>query len=187
MCGGHSPGPSAPRVSQDARGAATMRAPSSVTFPVSCSAGRPPETGVRRSRRARIRHGRAKDHTGRTVGHQAIGRGTVPVFFSRFDVDDVAGSDLLDAACAGRDETDSVGDVEGLSLGVMVPGGADTSTRDAPTGPWVRHDLHLLRDVKAIGKRDMDVRVPSLTARRTPAPHSAAGGAAPLQADHKDG
>ena len=58
--------------------------------------------------------------------------------------------------------------------------------QDAPIGPWVRHHLHLLRDVNAIGKRDMDVRVPSLVARRTPAPHSAAARAAPLQADHED-
>jgi hypothetical protein len=37
----------------------------------------------------------------------------------------------------------------------------------APIGRWVGHDHHLLRDVNAIVKRDMDVRVPSLIPRRT--------------------
>lgn len=59
----------------------------------------------------------------RDVGHEAVWRSPVPVLFAWLDVDDVAGPDLLDAPGTGRDETDSVRDVERLTLGV-VPGGA---------------------------------------------------------------
>ena len=48
----------------------------------------------------------------------------MPVFLVRFDVDDVAGPDLLDRSAASAHVADAVGDVEGLALGVGVPGGA---------------------------------------------------------------
>src|SRR5919202_4198176 len=58
------------------------------------------------------------------VGHEAVGGRAVPVLLAGFDVDDVAGADLLDAAVPDGDEADAVADVEGLSLRVVVPGGA---------------------------------------------------------------
>src|SRR3954468_16084639 len=57
------------------------------------------------------------------VGHEPVRGGSVPVLLAGFDVDHVAGSDLLNAVVGG-DEADAVGDVEGLALGVVVPGGA---------------------------------------------------------------
>jgi hypothetical protein len=58
------------------------------------------------------------------VRHVAVGGCAVPVLLAGFDVDDVTGSDLRDAAIPRRDDADAVGDVEGLTLGVVVPGGA---------------------------------------------------------------
>ena len=58
------------------------------------------------------------------VGHEAVRGRAVPVLLAGFDVDDVAGADLLDAAVPGRDEADAVGDVQGLTLRVVMPGGA---------------------------------------------------------------
>ena len=50
------------------------------------------------------------------VGHEAVGGGAVPVLLAGFDVDDVAGADLLDGRRGGR-QADAVGDVQGLALG----------------------------------------------------------------------
>src|SRR3954452_20843975 len=60
----------------------------------------------------------------RDVCHVPVGGRAVPVLLARLDVDDVARADLLDPVASGRDEADAVGDVEGLALGVVVPGGA---------------------------------------------------------------
>src|SRR5689334_20087321 len=59
----------------------------------------------------------------RDVRHEAIRRRAVPVLLARLDVDDVPGSDLPHAA-AGGDQADAVRDVQGLALGVVVPGRA---------------------------------------------------------------
>src|SRR4051812_41687049 len=58
------------------------------------------------------------------VGHEPTGCGAVPVFLAGFDVDDVAGADLLWRAAAAGDVADAICDVESLALGVVVPGGA---------------------------------------------------------------
>ena len=52
------------------------------------------------------------------VRHEPVGGGAVPVLLVRLDVDDVAGTDLLDVAAAAGDVPDPVGDVERLALGV---------------------------------------------------------------------
>src|SRR5215212_3152187 len=57
------------------------------------------------------------------VRHVALGCGAVPVLFTRLDVDDVTGADLLHPAACGH-EANTVGDVERLTLGVVVPSGA---------------------------------------------------------------
>jgi hypothetical protein len=60
----------------------------------------------------------------RDVRHEACGGRAVPVLLARLDVDDVAGADLLRLAAAAGDVPHAVGDVERLSLGVVVPCGA---------------------------------------------------------------
>src|SRR4051794_5578760 len=60
----------------------------------------------------------------RHVSHEPVGGRSVPVVLARFDVDDVTRADLLDLTPAAGDVADPVGDVEGLSLGVVVPGSA---------------------------------------------------------------
>src|SRR3954451_2586486 len=71
----------------------------------------------------------------RDVRHVPVGGGAVPVLLAGFDVDDVAGADLLDATVSCRDETDAVGDVESLALGVVVPGGASAGCEPYVTAP----------------------------------------------------
>src|SRR3954451_7919113 len=58
------------------------------------------------------------------VGHESVGGRAVPVLLTGLDVDDIAGTDLLDGSPAGGDVADAVGDVEGLALRVVVPGSA---------------------------------------------------------------
>ena len=60
----------------------------------------------------------------RDMGHEPIGAGSVPVFLPRLDVDHVTGAYLLHNAAAGPNVADPVGDVEGLALGVVMPGGS---------------------------------------------------------------
>src|SRR2546426_12273962 len=57
------------------------------------------------------------------VGHEVIGGGAVPVPLGG-RVDDVAGADGDDGLATGLDESFALGDVEGLSEAVGVPGGA---------------------------------------------------------------
>src|SRR3954452_1280475 len=56
------------------------------------------------------------------VGHEAVWCRAVPVLFAGLDVDDVAGTDLLYVAPSAGDKTDPVGDVQGLTFRVGVPG-----------------------------------------------------------------
>ncbi len=58
------------------------------------------------------------------VHHEVVRRRAVPVLLPGWRVDHVAGADDHDLAAAGLDQADSVGDVQGLSQGVRVPGGA---------------------------------------------------------------
>src|SRR4051812_26314167 len=60
------------------------------------------------------------------VGHEPVWGGSVPVLLAGLDVHHVAGADLTDLAAAPCDESDAVCDVQGLALGVVVPGGAST-------------------------------------------------------------
>jgi hypothetical protein len=59
----------------------------------------------------------------RDVRHESVRGRAVPVLLAGLDVADVARADLLYAA-PGGDETDAVGDVQRLSLGVVVPSSA---------------------------------------------------------------
>lgn len=60
----------------------------------------------------------------RYVGHESVGGRAVPVVLAGLDVDDVAGADLLWLATSSADQPDAVGDVEGLTLRMVMPGGA---------------------------------------------------------------
>src|SRR5579884_75722 len=55
--------------------------------------------------------------------HEAVPGGAVPVVFARFKEDAVAGANDLNRAAFALAETDTLGDVDGLSVGVRVPGG----------------------------------------------------------------
>ena len=48
----------------------------------------------------------------------------MPVFFAGWGVDGLSGLHVDDVAAAGLHAGDAVGDVQGLSVGVAVPGGA---------------------------------------------------------------
>jgi|SRR3954468_15956032 hypothetical protein len=71
----------------------------------------------------------------RDVRHVAVGVCAVPVLLAGLDIDDVPGADLLDAAISCRDEADAVGDLEGLALGAVVPGGARAGGEPDVTAP----------------------------------------------------
>src|SRR5205807_5821640 len=62
----------------------------------------------------------------RQMGHEAVGRGAVPVVLARLEVDAVAGADDLDRTVAPLAAPDAFGDVDGLTKGVRVPGRAGT-------------------------------------------------------------
>src|SRR3954452_12529517 len=57
------------------------------------------------------------------VGHEPIGPGAVPVLLAAGNADDVAGADNDDRATARLDSSFTLGDVEGLTHAVAVPGG----------------------------------------------------------------
>src|SRR5579884_524406 len=57
------------------------------------------------------------------MDHEAVPGGAVPVVFAGFKEDAVAGADDLNRAAFPLAETDSLGDVDGLSVWVGVPGG----------------------------------------------------------------
>src|SRR3954462_8291507 len=58
------------------------------------------------------------------VGHEPVGCGAVPVLLAGFDVAHVAGAHLLGGAAAVGGIGDAVGDIQRLTAGVSVPGGA---------------------------------------------------------------
>jgi hypothetical protein len=60
----------------------------------------------------------------RYVGHEAVGSCAVPVILSGLEEHAVAGVDDLDLSAAALAEPDALGDVDGLAVGVGVPGGA---------------------------------------------------------------
>jgi len=55
------------------------------------------------------------------MGHEAAGRGAVPVLFTGLEEDAVAGSDDFDRSAAALRDADALGDVDGLAIGVRVP------------------------------------------------------------------
>src|SRR5947209_19206317 len=57
------------------------------------------------------------------VGHEAVRGGAVPVVLARFEVDAVARADLLDGTVLALAAADPLGDVDGLTVRVGVPGG----------------------------------------------------------------
>src|SRR5579884_41700 len=57
----------------------------------------------------------------REMGHEAIGRGAVPVILAGLEEDPVAGADDLNGAAATLHETDTLDDEERLPKGVGVP------------------------------------------------------------------
>src|SRR3977135_624364 len=62
------------------------------------------------------------------VGHEAVGRGAVPVVLAGLEEDAVAGADDLDRAAAPLAEADALGDVDVLAERVGVPGGAGSGS-----------------------------------------------------------
>src|SRR4051812_365578 len=60
----------------------------------------------------------------RQVAHERVGGGAVPVVLVRRADDGLAGVDAQHLPVAGADETDALGDVQGLPDGVGVPVGA---------------------------------------------------------------
>src|SRR5918999_5120707 len=75
------------------------------------------------------------------VGHEAVRGGAVLVVLTRLEEHAVAGADHLDLSAAALAEADSLGDVDGLAVGVGVPGGSgargevDAAGREAG---WLR-------------------------------------------------
>jgi hypothetical protein len=62
------------------------------------------------------------------VGHEVVGQCAVPVPDAGRGVDGVAGAHQDQPTVSGLDQTLAVGDVEGLALGVPVPGGAGAAS-----------------------------------------------------------
>src|SRR3954447_1393639 len=58
------------------------------------------------------------------VGHESVRCRAVPMLFIGLDVDHIAGPNFPDLSVPAGDESDAVSDVEGLALGVVVPGSA---------------------------------------------------------------
>src|SRR5215217_2087292 len=72
----------------------------------------------------RDRAARVVDLLHREVGHEAGGRGAVPVVLARLEEHAVTGVDDLDRPSAALAAPDALGDVDGLAEGVGVPSGA---------------------------------------------------------------
>src|SRR5262245_15724282 len=70
------------------------------------------------------RAGALVDLEHREVGHEAVGGGAVPVVLAGLEENAVAGVDLLDRSAAALAPADALGDVDGLAVGVGVPGRA---------------------------------------------------------------
>src|ERR671921_854977 len=64
------------------------------------------------------------DFLHRKVGHEAVWGGAVPVVLAGLEEHPVARADHLDRSAAALAEADALGDVDGLAVGVGVPGGA---------------------------------------------------------------
>src|SRR3954453_7420005 len=60
------------------------------------------------------------------VGHEAVGRGAVPVVLAGLEDHPAAGLDLFDRTAFALAAADALGDEDGLSVRVGVPGGART-------------------------------------------------------------
>src|SRR5690242_4462263 len=60
----------------------------------------------------------------REVGHEAVGCRAVPVLLSRLEEDAVARADLLDRSATALSPADALDHVDGLPVGMGVPGGA---------------------------------------------------------------
>src|SRR3954447_24425703 len=58
------------------------------------------------------------------VGHEAVGRGAVPVILCGLEEHAVAGADRLDRAALALAPADALGDEDRLAVRVRVPGGA---------------------------------------------------------------
>src|SRR5947209_7825782 len=58
------------------------------------------------------------------MGHETVGGGDVPVLLAGLEEHAVAGADDLDGASAPLREADALGDVDALTVGMRVPGGA---------------------------------------------------------------
>src|SRR3954451_23119409 len=64
------------------------------------------------------------DFLHRHVGHEAVGGRAVPVVFASPEEHAVARTDDLDRTAAALAETDAFGHVDGLAVGMGVPGGS---------------------------------------------------------------
>src|SRR5439155_24928980 len=60
----------------------------------------------------------------RQVGHESLRRGAVPVILAGFEDDAAARADLFHRGTATLHATDALRDVDGLTVGMRVPGGA---------------------------------------------------------------
>src|SRR4051812_14448223 len=58
------------------------------------------------------------------VGHESVRCRAVPMLFIGLDVDHIAGPNFPNLSVPVGDESDAIGHVEGLALGVTVPGSA---------------------------------------------------------------
>src|SRR3954454_10410632 len=70
------------------------------------------------------RAARVVDLLHREMGHEAVGRGAVPVVLAGLEIDAVARADDLDRAALSLAQPHSLGDEDRLPEGVGVPGGA---------------------------------------------------------------
>src|SRR6202162_4965105 len=72
------------------------------------------------------------------MGHEVVRRSPVPVLLFGWGSNDVARPDLSDGFTPGLHQTDAVGDVERLSEGVRMPGGAGTGAEADGVHPGPR-------------------------------------------------
>ncbi len=97
------------------------------------------------------------------VGHGAVGGGTVPVPLPRRAPHGVAGPDHHDVATAGPGQPDALGHVQGLAVGVPVPGGAGAGREvhgvDLAAGPGARGDDVEVHDAGEPPGRSLDRRL----------------------------
>src|SRR4030088_2199074 len=84
----------------------------------------------------------------RQVAHETIGRGAVPMPFTRRRVHGVAGAHDDELTAAGLDQPDAVGDVQRLSDGMGVPCGSCAWCETHSIDPYARGLLTSSNDVE---------------------------------------